>query len=93
MAADMTQASAGLANESHFTVLIRLPYNRGSFIDPPPVCLTFSIIWVQKLSEVARLLGRLRKNGNCGMLSQDRAPKEMKLTVSRCRLLGLRLDL
>jgi hypothetical protein len=25
--------------ENHFTVFVRLPFNRGDFIDPPPVRL------------------------------------------------------
>ena len=24
-------------DDTHFTVLVRLPFNRGDFVDPPPV--------------------------------------------------------
>lgn len=36
---NMAQVSSKAVNEPHFTVFVRLPFNRGDFIDPPPVCL------------------------------------------------------
>ena len=37
--------------ENHFTVFVRLPFNRGSFVDPPPVrgcCLLSLLLHVDK---------------------------------------------
>jgi hypothetical protein len=51
--------------ENHFTVFVRLPFNRGDFIDPPPVGLCLSK-HLQRLINIAGRMVECQRNKAVG---------------------------
>lgn len=59
-------AQADTSTADHFTVFIRLPFPRGDFIDPPPVChqlrgfdTTGMLTWIKQVEWTAEKQRRL----------------------------------
>jgi hypothetical protein len=44
--------------EPKYEIYVRLPFNRGDFVDPPPVSSSFLLLFITFVSEINSMYGR-----------------------------------